>query len=220
MKGILIILTILFITSCVIRQPVSKDEYNMQADLLVHIERCRRSDKISQEKYDAGLAAIDYALNTWDYDEDKFRKIYDVKWGIWKDLKGTSVWCEGTEKEIGYLLASNERHKQTASVKWDPRVLPTLSIFLTELAKSSPQTSYDQKNRTYTAPSLQNRQHENINVDVLPTPRGYEKSITPMTTFGHLQKTSFVNGVKLCEYNNGAAIRIQISQNCPNTLKP
>lgn len=60
----------------------------------------------------------------------------------------------------------------------------------------------------------------NYNLNVLPAPTGYEKSYVPITTSGTLKNSTITNGYKLCEYNNGRAIRLQMSQQCPMVLNP
>jgi len=57
-------------------------------------------------------------------------------------------------------------------------------------------------------------------INVLPVPNGYEKTKVPMSTVGFLRNNSITNGYRLCEYDNGRAIRVAMKEQCPMTLNP
>jgi hypothetical protein len=76
-------------------------------------------------------------------------------------------------------------------------------------------------NRTLgSTPTVTPTPSSNYNLDVLPAPTGYESTYVPTGTVGVLTNASITNGYKLCEYNNGRAIRLPMNQQCPTVLNP
>ncbi len=91
----------------------------------------------------------------------------------------------------------------------------------TQQAWAKINTDLKNLNRTLgSAPAVTPVTGSRYNLNVLPAPAGYKKTYLPSTTTGFFMSSSVVNGYRLCEYNNGMAIRLPMSERCQNVLTP
>lgn len=219
------VVTTLLTTGCSMKQPMPSSLYYRQANLLMHMERCKRAGYLSSYDYYSGFQAMAYVVNTWDYDEATFNSQFNQLSLSWKDIKASSNWCEGTKRDVANLIVEANNHKRASSQRAieNQQAIASISKSLQELGQSSQQAGQQALN------SVQNMQivtptvtypNNQININALPAPEGYEKTLVPSGTVGILRNTGFINGAKICEYSNGRAIRIQLSETCPNLLQP
>ena len=76
-------------------------------------------------------------------------------------------------------------------------------------------------NRTLgSTPTVTPTTDSNYNMHILPDPNGYEKTSVPISNVGVFMNSSITNGYRLCEYSNGRAIRLPMTELCPSVLNP
>ena len=210
-------------SGCSMKQPMPSNLYFKQAMLLSHMDRCKQQGYIASYDYSSGFRAMSYIVNTWDFDEQKFKDEYSKTSARWEGIKGTPSLCNGVKKDIKQLIVETNNHKQASARRSieNQKAYEDIAQSLQTLGQQSQQAGQQALN------SVQNMQmvyptipNNTTNTNALPTPEGYEKTLVPTGTVGVLKNSSISNGAKLCEYGNGRAIRIQVSQTCPNLLNP
>lgn len=224
-KYLLIFSGVVLIVGCSMKQPMPSNLYYRQASLLMHMDRCKKEGHLSSYDYNSGVQAMTYVVNTWNYDEATFKKEFNELSFRWADIKATSYWCKSTKKDINSLIADAQNHKRASKQRKveNQQTMASIAQSLQELGQAShkagQQTLNSVQNMRVVSPTI-NYPNNSININALPAPEGYEKTVVPTGSVGILKNSSFSNGAKLCEYSNGRAIRIKSYQTCPNLLKP
>ena len=224
-KPIYLAIMILIITGCSMKEPLPSKIYFEQATLLSNMGICKQHGYITSNDYSSGLISMIYIMNTLDFDKQKFLNEYSKTSDSRKKAKGTPALCNGVRIDIDQLLTLALNHKQTSERRSinKQRTFESIAQTFQMLGQKSQQAGQQSlnsvQNTQVVSPAI-NYPNNTININALPTPEGYQKTVVPSGSVGVLRNNTISNGVKLCEYSNSRAIRVMVSQTCPSILNP
>lgn len=227
MKASLLSIAIaIILTGCSTKKTIPDVHYYTNATFINHMERCKNAGYLDYNKYLSGLRSTSYTMNTWVYDEQKLKDELDVVKGIWKDIRATEDWCNTIDETIVRKIAAVEEHKQSQmkiraqnQQSWQ-NVANGLQEVGNSLQKVGQAYQEASNSINVTSPNNVTSPKSTTNWNGLPAPDGYQKTYVPSGSVGILRNTSFSSGTRVCEYSNGQALRVPLSQNCPTVLKP
>tara|TARA_R110001583_G_C5639267_1_gene407746 strand:- start:1065 stop:1682 length:618 start_codon:yes stop_codon:yes gene_type:complete len=202
------------------------EDYFANAITLNNMKKCRSAGYLDIFKYSSGTNALRDIMNTWVYDEQRLKDELVIVNDLWKNVIATESWCRPINDNVASLIvkARNYKSSQANQNVQKQQAWKELASSFKNLGESSKKageqalaTANSMQMESSPVTSIHSKQ---INLNALPAPQGYQKTYVPTGTVGILQNTNFSGGSKICEYSNKQAIRVTVSQACPQLLKP
>ncbi|HIM12169.1 MAG: hypothetical protein CBB95_15465 [Alteromonas sp. TMED35] len=218
MKTRILFCVALALSGCASKPQMSDAQYSTQARFWVQMEKCRDQTKITSVDYQMGFSAMNYELNTWDYDVDKFIKETHKTRDLWKNTTLPDSYCENIKQIIGAKVAGVKQHKYETAIR-NERERIARNNALAQLSKIGQQINeagrqaLSSVQNTSSTPSYP--PSSTPKTPYYPTPQGYERSYSSTGTVGVLRNTRIESGSRLCEYSNGQAVQIPVTSTCP-----
>ncbi len=225
-KCMLILVCSIVFFGCSSRQPVymDSDDYEGYSSLLASSHVCHANNLLIDD------ITLDYITKIHNlhiaglaYKDEVFQSFYNRQEEYYKANFSKDL-CEHVASNYNdfYREKTTEFHKKTHNRSViSERKSKQFTMALSAIAKAL------NSNQVFNAPiPMQSTPVERpitgskYNINILPTPNGYEKTYVPMVTAGVLSNSGITNGYMLCEYNNGRAIRLPMNQRCPRVLNP
>ena len=218
MKTRILLSVLLAFTGCASKSPMSDALYSSQARFLAQMEKCREQSKITSVDYQLGFSAMNYELNTWDYDVERFIEETNKIKELWKGTTLPDSHCENIKQQIGVKIASVNIYKKELAER-EERERVARNKARSQLSKIGQQmnqagrqalSSVQSNSATPSFPVISAPQKP-----YYPTPQGYDRAYSPTGTVGVLRNTRIESGSRLCEYSNGQALQIPMTSTCP-----
>lgn len=111
-------LILILLIGCSTKTPMPEMLYYKQASFLVKMDRCKEAGYLTSYDYTSGFTALSYIVNTWDFDEQNFKKKYTEMEYVWKGRITSPEECENTKIHNQSLItdANNHRRESQQSV--------------------------------------------------------------------------------------------------------